>query len=76
MVLGLSMVTVVFLVSQVRLDFTGRVLSVGKKIYVRNVATSSAVFETTERTRRIELGGWLASYVLRTSAWEVRGWQN
>ena len=32
---------------------------------VRNVATSSTVFETTERTRRIELGGWLASYVLR-----------
>ena len=32
---------------------------------VRNIATRSAVFETTERTRRIELGGWLASYVLR-----------
>ena len=39
------------LVSQVRLDFMGRVSPVKKKVYlsksVRNVGTSSAVFATT-----------------------------
>ena len=46
-----------FLVSQVRLNFIGRVSPVEKKVYVcsrsvRNVGTSSIVFAATERTKR------------------------
>ena len=46
-----------FFVSQIRLDFMGRVSPVEKKEYVviksvRNVGTISAVFAAKERTKR------------------------